>query len=143
MTSFPYLVAVLAGIAAACQGSANGALTGRAGLGATLLLNSLVVTVGSLILFFTGGPRSLAALAGAPWAHYVGGLCGLAIIAGMALVIPRIGNATALALVVLGQGAMALVIDHYGLFGLRTIPFTATRLGGAVLLVAGVVLLRR
>jgi transporter family-2 protein len=73
----------------------------------------------------------------------VGGVCGLAIIAGMALVIPRIGNATALALVVLGQGAMALVIDHYGLFGLRTIPFSATRLGGAVLLVAGVVLLRR
>jgi transporter family-2 protein len=138
-----YPVAVLAGIAAACQGSANGALTGRAGLGATLLLNSLVVTAGSLLLFFASGPRSLSALGGAPPGHYIGGLCGLVIIAGMSLVVPRIGNATALALVVLGQGAMGLIIDHLGLLGMRTIPLTTSRVGGALLLVAGVVLLRR
>jgi transporter family-2 protein len=61
----------------------------------------------------------------------------------MSLVVPRIGNATALALVVLGQGAMGLVIDHFGLLGMRTIPLTASRFAGALLLVAGVVLLRR
>jgi transporter family-2 protein len=44
---------------------------------------------------------------------------------------------------VLGQGAMGLVIDHFGLLGMRTIPLTASRFAGALLLVAGVVLLRR
>jgi len=143
MTILLYPLAVLAGLAAAVQGSANGALTGRAGPGATLVLNSLVVMAGSLLLFFASGPRSLSALGGAPWTHYLGGLCGLTIIAIMALVVPRIGNATALALVVLGQGGMGLFIDHFGLIGMRTIPLSGTRIGGALLLVAGVVLLRR
>jgi transporter family-2 protein len=138
-----YALAALAGVAAACQGSANGALALRAGVGATLLLNTLVVGVGSLAIFLATGPRSLATLGGAPFSHYIGGLCGLVIIAGMSLVVPRIGNATALALVVLGQGAMGLVIDHFGLLGMRTIPLTASRCAGALLLVAGVVLLRR
>jgi transporter family-2 protein len=138
-----YPLAVLAGIAAAYQGSVNGALTDRGGLGGTMLLNSLVVTAGSLLIFFSSGPRSFSPLAGAPWTHYAGGLCGLVIVAAMSLVVPRIGNATALALVVLGQGGMGLIIDHFGLLGMRTIPLTATRIGGAVLLVAGMVLLRR
>lgn len=139
-----YPVAVLAGVAAACQGAANGALTNRAGLGPTLVLNSLAVMAGSLLLFFlAGGPRQLSAAAGAPWSHYLGGICGFAIIASMAVAVPRIGSALVLALMVLGQGAMALTIDHLGLFGLRQIPLSGTRVAGAVLLVAGVALLRR
>jgi transporter family-2 protein len=138
-----YPVAVLAGMAAALQGSANGALTGRAGLGATLVLNSLVVMTGSLILFFASGPRPFSALGGAPWSHYLGGICGLVIIASMAIVVPRIGNATGLALLVLGQVAAGLVIDHFGLLSMRTIPISASRIGGALLLVVGMLLLRR
>jgi transporter family-2 protein len=144
MTSFSlYAVAVLAGIAAACQGSANGALTDRGGLAPTLLLNSLVVLAGSLMLFVSTGPRTLSGLWSAPWTHYIGGICGLVIVAAMSLVVPRIGNATALALIVLGQCGMGLVIDHFGLLGMQTIPLNASRIGGAVLLVAGVVLLRK
>lgn len=139
-----YPVAVLAGVAAATQGAANGALAGRTTLGVTLLFNSVVVTLGSLILFLvTGGIRSVAGLGGVPWSHTIGGLCGLVIIASTTLAVPRIGTATALALMVLGQGSMALIIDHLGLFGMRTIPLNATRIAGGVLLVAGVVLLRR
>jgi transporter family-2 protein len=139
-----YPVAVLAGVAAACQGAANGALASRAGLGATLVLNSVAVMAGSLLLFFaTGGPRGLSAAAGAPWSHYLGGICGFAIIASMALAVPRIGSALVLSLMVLGQGAMALAIDHLGLFGLKQVPFSGTRVAGAVLVVAGVALLRR
>ena len=142
MLLFP--VAVLAGIAAACQGAANGALAGRAGLGGTLLFNSVIVTVGSLALFFaTHGPRQLWSIAGAPWSHYLGGACGLVIIASMAVAVPRLGTALVLALMVLGQAGTALAIDQFGLFGMRTIPLTATRLAGAALLVVGVVLMRR
>jgi transporter family-2 protein len=139
-----YPVAVLAGVAAACQGAANGALSSRAGLGVTLVINTAVVMAGSLLLFFAaGGPRQLSAAAGAPWSHYLGGICGFAIIAAMALAVPRIGSALVLALVVLGQGAMALGIDHLGLFGMKQIPLSGTRVAGAALLVAGVALLRR
>jgi transporter family-2 protein len=142
MLLFP--VAVLAGVAGACQGAANGSLFERAGLGTALLFNSVVVLLGSLALFFaTGGPRQIAALAGAPWSHYIGGLCGLVIVAAMAVAVPRIGTALVLALMVLGQGSMALAIDHFGMFGMRTIPLTVTRVVGGALLVAGVLLMRR
>jgi transporter family-2 protein len=145
MTStFLYPLAVVAGVAAACQGAANGALSTRAGLGSTLVFNSLVVTIGSLlVLFFGGGPRQLWTFPGAYWSHYLGGLFGFTIITLMALAIPRLGSAMVLALMVLGQGAMALVIDHLGLFGLQRAPLSGSRLAGAALLVAGVVLLRR
>jgi len=139
-----YPVAVLAGVAAASQGAANGALTARAGLGAALVFNTAVVTVGSLlILFFTGGTRQLGTLTGAPWSHYLGGLCGLIIVAATAVAIPRLGAAVVLALMVLGQGAAALAIDHLGLFGMSRAPLSVSRVAGAVLLVAGVALLRR
>jgi transporter family-2 protein len=139
-----YPIAVLAGLAAATQGAANGALTQRAGLGAALIFNSVVVMVGSLvILFFAGGTRQLSGLTGAPWSHYLGGICGLVIVAGTAVAIPRLGAAMVLALLVLGQGASALVIDHFGLFGMQRAPLSLSRVAGAILLVAGMALMRR
>ena len=137
-------LAVAAGAAAACQAAANSAITARATLGAALFLNTLIVLAGTFVLLLvTGGPRTLAALPGAPWHHYIAGLAGFTVIASITFVFPRLGAATALALMVLGQGVMALVIDHQGLWGLRIVPVTGARLLGVVCLVAGVVLLRR
>jgi transporter family-2 protein len=137
-------ISVLAGAAGACQASANAALAARAGLGPALLVNSSIVLFGTVVLFFaSGGLRTLPAVSGAPWFDFVGGVCGFAIIASMTFAFPRMGAAVALALMVLGQSAMAMVIDHYGLWGMPTVAATPTRLAGAVLLVAGVILLRR
>jgi transporter family-2 protein len=139
-----FALAAVAGVAAACQAAANAALSSRAGLGAALFLNAVVVLAGTgVLLLFTGGPRALAALGGAPVPHYIAGLCGFVIIAGLALALPRLGAGTALSLMVLGQGAMALVIDHFGLWGVRAVGVSGPRLLGVALLVAGVALLRR
>jgi transporter family-2 protein len=138
------LVAVLAGAAGACQAAANAALAGRAGLGTALLLNTALVLAGVTALFFaTGGPRTLGAVAGAPLSHYVGGLCGFFIIATITFAFPRVGGGVALAAMVMGMGLMGLIIDHYGLWGMRLVPVTASRLAGVACLVAGVVLMRR
>ncbi len=137
------LVAV-AGAAGAAQSAANAGLVARTNLGVALLTNSVIVTAGTLVLFFaSGGPRALAGLPGTPPGHYIGGFCGLVILATLALAFPRLGGALTMALLVLGQGALALVIDHYGLWGMKSAPVSATRLAGVALLVAGVALLRR
>lgn len=75
--------------------------------------------------------------------HYVGGFCGLFVIASLTFAFPRVGAGVALALMVLGQGAMALAIDHYGLWGMRVTPASASRLLGVACLVGGMVLMRR
>jgi bacterial/archaeal transporter family-2 protein len=137
-------LAIIAGVAAAVQSAANAALASRAGLGAALSISSAIVLAGTVVLlFFTGGPKALAAAMGAPWHHYVGGVCGFIIIASITVAFPRLGAALALALVVLGQSAMALVIDHQGLWGMSRTPFSAWRLAGTAFLILGVVLMRR
>lgn len=137
------LLAVLAGIAATVQASANAGLAQRIGLGAALVVNTTIVLAGALLFFLARGPHADLHPPGTPWSLYVGGLCGFAIIACLAFVFPRIGAAWAIALVVLGQSGAALAIDHYGLFGMPREPLTLSRAAGLALVASGFLLIRR
>jgi transporter family-2 protein len=81
-----------------------------------------------------------AALAGAPARAWFGGLLGAFYVASSVIVGPRLGAAALLALTVFGQLVASLVVDNYGWLGFPQQPLTLTRLVGAVLLLAGVVL---
>jgi transporter family-2 protein len=135
-------LAVLAGVANALQASANASLAQRVGLGAALVLNTLVVLAGTLAFFVARGPHADFFPAGTPWALYIGGACGLVVLLSLAFVFPRIGAVWAIALVVLGQGAAALAIDHFGLLGMPRDPVTLARAAGLGLVALGVVLVR-
>ena len=58
------------------------------------------------------------------------------------LLLPSLGAATLIALVVAGQMLATITIDHFGLFGLTPPPASLSRLLGAGLLIAGVILVR-
>lgn len=137
------LAAVGAGVATALQAAANGGLGARAGLGATLVLNTCIVLVGALGFFVASGSRGTFFPADTPWFYYIGGFCGFAVILAAAFVLPRIGAGTAVALMVLGQALAALAIDHFGALGVPREPVSLTRLGGFALIVLGVAVLRR
>lgn len=136
------LLAVLAGIAATVQASANAGLSQRVGLGAALVVNTTIVLSGTVAFFVARGPHTNFFPAGTPWTLYVGGACGFVIILCLAFVFPRIGAAWAIALVVLGQCAAALVIDHYGLLGMPRDPITISRAAGLGLVASGFLLIR-
>jgi len=135
-------LAVLAGIAAALQASANAGLSQRVGLGAALVVNTSIVLAGTLALFAARGPHASFFPAGTPWTLYIGGVCGFVLLLNLAFVFPKIGAAWAIALVVVGQSVAALVIDHYGLLGMPRDPVTVARVAGMALVAAGVALLR-
>ncbi len=78
----------------------------------------------------------------APW-MYLGGVIGAAYVTGVVILAPRLGAATLAALVIAGQLFAALVIDQFGWLGFPTHPVSPTRIVGAALLVAGVILVRR
>ncbi len=59
------------------------------------------------------------------------------------VLVPQLGAATFIALVVTGQMLASAGFDHFGLLGLDRQPLDATRLLGIALLVGGVVLIRR
>lgn len=136
-------LAVVAGAASALQGATNAGLTGRVGVASAVLVNAVVLLAGCLLFWAWRGAPSTFFPAGAPWNLYLGGLLGFTIITAIALAFPRLGGATTIALMVLGQGFMTLAIDHFGLLGMPRDPLTAGRVLGILAVSAGVFLLRR
>lgn len=74
---------------------------------------------------------------------WTGGIFGAIFIATGIMMVPRLGAATVLALVVVGQMIASLILDHFGLLGLAQHPVTPKRMLGAILLTLGVVVIRR
>lgn len=88
-------------------------------------------------------PPALSRAAAAPWWSWTGGLLGACYVTAVVLLTPRLGVGATLALLVAGQMGAALAMDHFGVLGLAARHVSAGRIMGAVLLVAGVVLIRR
>ena len=79
----------------------------------------------------------------APWWAWSGGACGAVYVVAVIMLLPRLGTAAVLALFVTGQMLASLAIDHIGAFGAPRHPLDTTRIVGALMLVLGVILVRR
>lgn len=109
------------------------------------LINFLVggAAMVAILLALREPVPSAQALARAPWYAWTGGLLGLVYVVGTILLIPKLGAASVIGLFVVGQILAALAFDHFGVLGLPVREFGLARLGGAGLMVAGVVLISR
>lgn len=91
-------------------------------------------------------PRPLPTIAGIetmPWWAPVGGLVGaVQVYAGLTLV-TKVGAGPFMGLTVTAVLITSIVIDHFGLLRMPVHPVNAFRLLGALLLVAGIVLVAR
>ena len=87
-------------------------------------------------------PDFLAAWQGGPWWLWTGGLLGGFYVVAATAAIPQLGAAALVALIIVGQMAASLMLDHYGVLG-PTLPVDASRLIGAALLIAGAYLIIR
>jgi bacterial/archaeal transporter family-2 protein len=139
-----YLGAALAGCAFVVQQSVNAGLRGALGSGIWAGMTNFVVgglAIGLVALALREPLPAWEAAARAPWYAWAGGLLGALYIVGSVFILPRIGAASLVALVILGQMLTALAVDHFGLLGVPAHEASWPRLAGAVLLVAGVGLL--
>jgi transporter family-2 protein len=96
-----------------------------------------------LALVIGGMPLSLERATSVPAVWWLGGLFGAAYLGASIVLVPRVGAATTIALVVAGQLVCSLALDHYGLLGVPRHALTSVRVFGALLLFAGVLLIRR
>ena len=147
MQSLPlYLLGLGVGIGLVVQVGMNSTL--RALLGSPIVAALISFVVGSVALalfaIVTGAPLPLRTqLSAVPAWAWLGGVLGAFYVASSVIVGPRLGAATLLALVVLGQLGTSLLVDHFGWLGFAQHPITAVRLLGAALLFAGVLLVVR
>lgn len=145
LSAFSYLLVVGAGVSVALQQVLNANL--RAELGSPWWAGFVSYFVGMVAMLTVAlvapGPRLPDPFGGsASWVSWSGGLFGALFIGTAILMVPRLGAATVLALVVVGQMLGSLAFDHFGLFGLPPQPVSLPRLAGAASLVLGVVLIR-
>lgn len=133
------LLAALAGIIMAVQGSLNAALSKTIGLLATALLVHVTGTAVILLalLLPPGNHWRLNMIGQAPWYTLLGGALGVVIVLTVAFSIPRAGVANATTVIIVGQLITAMLIDHFGLFGLPQISFTWFKGLGLLLLAGG------
>jgi transporter family-2 protein len=95
----------------------------------------------AVLLFARGWPSS-DRITAAPWWVWIGGLLGAFYVLGSIVTAPRLGAATLVAVVLAGQTAASLAVDHFGWVGFKESPVTPGRLAGVALVVAGVALVR-
>ena len=139
------LFAVAAGAGVAAQAIINARL--RFVLGAPVWAACAQFIVGLAMLGLVAlltqqSPPAMGALGRANWWMWTGGLFGATFILMSVIVTPKLGTALMMAATIVGQLGAALVIDHYGWFGATVIPISLTRMLGAALLAAGVILIR-
>jgi transporter family-2 protein len=140
---------VLVGVGAGCVVGMQAPINSRLGrVIGSVPAASFSFLVGTCVLllvsvFVHGGLGSLGGVSRAPWWALIGGLLG-AVYVTIALVAVRTLGASGLtAAVILGQLAISVVIDRFGLLGIARQPVSAQRIAGLVLLVAGVLLVVR
>ena len=144
-TAIPLLLALVAGILIAIQAPTNAILAKASGSAVVAAFISFFVgtiALGALVAA-TSGRVFAPELRDVPWYAWVGGLYGAVFVAVAAFAAPRIGVGVLLTAAIGGQLLAALILDHYGFFGLPRQPVNLTRIAGVTLVLAGAVLVRR
>lgn len=95
------------------------------------------------VAFARAGLPAGETLGRAPWWSWCGGVPGAMIVLAATLLAPRLGSAPFQALVIGGQLAMSLTLDHFGALGFPEHPAGAGRLVGLGLMLVGVFLIAK
>lgn len=142
----PSALAALAGVSIVVQQALNANL--RTALGSAAWSGFMSYLVGlicmALLVVVLRDPMPSASVAvRIPWWAWSGGLFGAIFIGLAILLVPQLGSATFIALLVAGQLLASVVVDHFGLLGLAQRSIDLPRLLGVMLLIGGVILIRR
>lgn len=106
---------------------------------------SFVVGMVSLILYIlvTQQTVSWSGLKTAPWYAWLGGLFGAFYVTITILAFPRLGPGLTFGLVVAGQMIVSLILEHNNILVAQQNPISAMKVLGIVLIIAGVVIIRK
>src|SRR5690606_33980852 len=136
---------LMAGAATALQGPTNARLVTAVGSPVNAAFISFAVgtvALGCLSLALQTRP-DVGAMKALPWWAWMGGFYGCAFVISAAWGVPRLGVATTITLMIAGQLALSLILDHFGALGVEKQPLSLGRIAGVALVIGGVVLVRR
>ncbi|HEY4156133.1 MAG TPA: DMT family transporter, partial [Puia sp.] len=92
-----------------------------------------VGTIALMIFLITAGRFNFRFVStGSPWWIWVGGLLGTFFVAGIVILLPKLGAALAFSLVIAGQMLAAVLFDQFGWMGLAVKEISAGKIAGAI-----------
>jgi bacterial/archaeal transporter family-2 protein len=141
------LIALIAGTLMPTQAAVNNKLSTFVEHPLLAVLISFLIGTMALFAYIvaSGIPLSpsMATLKNAPLIVFTGGLLGALYLTCVVFLIPRLGVALSFSVIIAGQMLVTLVIDHFGILGVPVHPLNWQRLIGIVLIITGVILVRR
>ena len=142
----PLILAVMAGVSIVVQQALNANL--RVALNSAAWSGFIsyfvgIVSMALLALALRDPIPSMTVAARIPWWAWSGGLFGAIFIGAAIFLVPQLGAATFIALLIAGQMIASVTFDHFGWLGLAQRPIDLPRLVGVALLIGGVILIRR
>lgn len=140
------LISFLTGILLPVQAGLNAKLGKVAGGPMVAALISFVVGTLALLLFLLISrkhPIQWSGIQSAPVWLFAGGIIGALYIAMSTYIVPVLGAALTFGLVITGQLIAAMILDHFGWLGMAVKEISMGRIIGAILLIAGVLLIRK
>ncbi len=145
-TYFYILLALAAGVMMPTQAATNNKMA--LAVDSPVLSAFISFFVGTVALFIylliSGVPLgNLANAKEAPAIAWLGGLLGAFFVTAAVMLVPRLGVAMTFSLIIAGQMLVTLLIDHFGLLGVPVREVSLTRIGGILLITAGVIVIRR
>ncbi|MGF1543194.1 MAG: DMT family transporter [Parvularculaceae bacterium] len=115
-------------------------------VGSPLLATAVFFGVGAFVAIAAqvalGEPGAASRLAGAPWPYFGLGVLSFAIILSSTIFIPLMGPGPYFVCLVAGQIAAGMALSHFGFFAPAPTPLSWARVAGALLVVAGVAVIR-
>jgi transporter family-2 protein len=140
------VVALVGGAMIALQAPINAEAASRLGNPLAAATMSFCVGTAALILvtvLFARHATNLGAVKELPLYMLIGGgLLGAMYVTITLVLAPKIGIAAVMALGIAGQLAAALLLDRFGMFDLMERGLTSGRIGGAVLVLVGALMVR-
>lgn len=145
MSLFAYVLVFFAGVIVPLQALVNARLAHlTSGPVFASLLSFCVGTVALAAWWLATRPAlpDFATLSRVPWWAWSGGLLGAIYVVVATLMVPRLGAASLICLIVFGQLLGSLLLDHYGVLHSPK-PVDLTRVIGVVLVAIGALLVVR
>ena len=131
------LIGILGGVAVGMQGPIAAQMGQRVGSAASSFVVHVSGAFLSGVLLLTRSGENLQNWRSLSWYMLGSGFFGVVLYLTINHTMPRLGATTALALIIIGQLAMGILIDHFGLFGTAIRQLDNWRVVGLVFLIVG------
>jgi transporter family-2 protein len=139
------IMALALGAVLPIQAAINARLAKTAGSPVMSAFISFAVGTIALMLFLiiTGQFNFRFISAHSPWWIWTGGLLGTFFVAGIVVLLPRLGVVLSFSLVLAGQMFVAIIFDQFGWLGVTVREISPGKIVGSILLIVGVILIRK